>query len=42
MKVIEEWLPQAQQKRAQSECGSTIGYVDDFRTAFGHGDEGFW
>ena len=40
--VIQEWLPQAQQKRAESECESTIGYMDDFRRAFGHGDDGVW
>lgn len=46
MTVIQGWLPEAQQKRAESACGSTIGYVDEFRRAFGHGhghgDDGFW
>lgn len=42
MTAIQEWLPQAQQKRAESPCGSTVGYVDEFRRAFGHGDDGFW
>ena len=42
MTVIQEWLPQAHQKRAESRCGITSGYMDDFATAFGHGDEGFW
>ncbi len=42
MAVIQEWLPQAQQKRAESQCGITAGYVDEFTQAFGHGDEGFW
>ena len=42
MTVIQEWLPEAQQKRAESPCGITTGYMDDFRSAFGHGDDGFW
>ena len=42
MKVIQEWLPEAQQKRAESECGVTIGYADDFRRAIGREDERFW
>lgn len=42
MKVIQEWLPQAQQKRAESQCGITTGYVDEFQSAFEHGDDGFW
>ena len=42
MTVIQKWLPQAQQKRAESQCGSTTGYLDDFTSAFGHGDDGFW
>ena len=42
MTVIQEWLPQAQQKRAESECGSMIAYVDEFKSAFGPVDEGFW
>lgn len=42
MTVIQEWLPEAQQKRAESPCGDTTGYMDDFRSAFGHGDDGFW
>ena len=28
------WLAQALDKRAQSECGATVGYMDDFRRAF--------
>ncbi|KAL9076614.1 MAG: hypothetical protein Q9161_000946 [Pseudevernia consocians] len=42
MTVIQEWLPQAQQKRAEGECESTFEYVDDFRRAFGHGDDRIW
>ena len=42
MKVIEEWLPQAQQKRAESQCGTTTGFMNDFTTTFSHEDEGFW
>ena len=42
MTVIQEWLPEAQQKRAESSCRDTTGYMDDFRSAFGHGDDGFW
>ena len=42
MTVIQEWLPQAQQKRAESPCGITSGYMDDFTRVFGHEGEGFW
>ena len=42
MQVIQGWLPQAHQKRAESQCGITTGYMDDFTRAFGHEDEGFW
>ena len=42
MKVIQGWLPEAQQKRAESECGRTVGYMEEFTTAFGHGDDGPW
>ena len=46
MTVIREWLPQAYQKKAESQCGITSGYMDDFTRAFGHQDEGqdegFW
>ena len=34
MTVIQEWLPQAQQKRAESPCGITSGYMDDFKNKF--------
>ena len=37
--VIQEWLPQAQQKRAESHCGNVSVYMDDFRSTFGHGDD---
>lgn len=41
--VIQEWLPQAQQTRAEGQCGSVTGYVDDFSRAFQHADDdGFW
>ena len=40
--VIQEWLPEANQKRAESPCGITSGYMEDFKTAFAHSDEGFW
>jgi len=42
---IQEWLPQAEEKRNQSECGSTMSYVNEFKRAFGSGgtgDEDFW
>jgi predicted Zn-dependent protease len=42
---IQVWLAEAQEKRAESGCGRTIGYMDDFRRAFGSGgarEEGFW
>ena len=42
MMVIQEWLPQAQQKRAESECSITSGYMDDFTRVFGHEGERFW
>ena len=42
MTVIQEWLPQAQQKRAESSCGITSGYMDDFTRAFEHEDGSFW
>ena len=38
---IEELLPQAEQEMANSECGSTMRYVEEFRMAFGHGGDGF-
>ena len=41
MTVIKEWLPQAEQKSAESECGNVSGHMNDFRNAFGHGDDGF-
>lgn len=41
MTAIQEWLPQAQQKRAESQCGITSGYMDDFTRVFTHQDEGF-
>ncbi|CAF9917222.1 hypothetical protein IMSHALPRED_003508 [Imshaugia aleurites] len=37
--VIQQWLPQAQQKRDESKCGSTIGYVQEFRRAFALEDD---
>ena len=41
--VIQEWLPRAQQERAQGQCGSITEYVDDFSRAFQHADDdGFW
>lgn len=43
MTVIQEWLPQARQKRAEGQCGSITEYVDDFTRAFQHAnDDGFW
>ena len=42
MTVIQEWLPQARQKRAESQCGITSGYMDDFTRVFGHEGERFW
>ena len=42
MTVIEEWLPQARQKREESQCGLTTRYKDDFTTTFSHENEGFW
>ncbi len=40
--VIQEWMPEANQKRAESPCGITSGYMEEFKTAFAHPDEGFW
>lgn len=31
---IQGWLPQAEEKRIQSECGVTSGYADQFRRTF--------
>ena len=42
MTVIQEWLPQARQKMAESPCGITSGYMDDFTRIFGHDGERFW
>ena len=42
MTVIQEWLPQAQQKMAESPCSVTSGYMDDFSRVFGHEGERFW
>lgn len=39
---IQEWLPQAEETRNESECGSMINYVNDFQQAFGRGDESIW
>ncbi|KAI9815433.1 MAG: hypothetical protein M1827_002566 [Pycnora praestabilis] len=36
---IQQWLPEAQDKRAQSDCGGTLGYADDFRRQF---DQVIW
>lgn len=30
---IQEWLPQAMEKRAQSDCSSTTAFADLFRQA---------
>ncbi|KAK5127847.1 hypothetical protein LTR85_004964 [Meristemomyces frigidus] len=35
LEKIREWLPKAEDKRAQSECANTIGYTDDFRRQIG-------
>ncbi|KAK4546546.1 hypothetical protein LTR36_001763 [Oleoguttula mirabilis] len=35
LEKIREWLPEAEDKRAQSGCASTIGYADDFRRQVG-------
>ena len=32
--AIQEWLPKAQEARAASDCGRTIGFADDFARAF--------
>lgn len=40
--AIQEWLPQARQKMAESQCGITSGYMDDFTRVFGHEGERFW
>lgn len=43
MTVIQEWLPQAQQKRVEGHCGGITEYVDDFTRAFeSRNDDGFW
>ena len=42
MTVMQEWLPQARQKMAESQCGITSGYMDDFTRVFGHEGERFW
>lgn len=43
MTHIQGWLPQAQQKRAEGQCGSVTEYVDDFSRAFQHTDDDeFW
>ena len=42
MMVIQEWLPEAHQKKAESQCEITSGYMDQFAMAFSRGDEGFW
>ncbi|KAL8796345.1 MAG: hypothetical protein Q9195_001252 [Heterodermia aff. obscurata] len=34
IQAIQQWLPQAQEARANSECRSTIGYADAFSRAF--------
>ncbi|WPH02763.1 Hypothetical protein R9X50_00563100 [Acrodontium crateriforme] len=34
LEKIREWLPQAQEKLAASECGTISGFVDDFRQKF--------
>ncbi|MCJ1478157.1 hypothetical protein MMC13_006833 [Lambiella insularis] len=39
---IQQWLPQAQEKRAASECGGTIQYADEFKKAFQSREEDFW
>ncbi|KAF2420318.1 hypothetical protein EJ08DRAFT_665672 [Tothia fuscella] len=31
---IQRWLPEAQQKRNESECGAVLDYADDFKRAF--------
>ncbi|CEP60744.1 metalloendopeptidase LALA0_S01e17964g [Lachancea lanzarotensis] len=32
---MKSWMPQAQELRAQSNCGATGGFYDDFQTLFG-------
>ncbi|KAL2047239.1 hypothetical protein N7G274_001258 [Stereocaulon virgatum] len=39
---IQEWLPQAQEKQAESQCGSTLGYADEFKRAFQRSDDVVW
>jgi len=31
---LKEWLPEAEQKRSDSDCGGVLDYADDFRRAF--------
>ncbi|KAL6716913.1 metalloendopeptidase [Lecanora helva] len=38
---IQGWLPEAYDKRAQSQCGSTIGFADQFKRAVAREDD-FW
>jgi len=33
IKKIQEWLPQAMEKRAQSDCSSTTAFADLFKQA---------
>ena len=35
---IEDWLPEAAQKRNDSDCGPTVGFASQFRAAFGGDD----
>jgi len=35
IKMIKEWLPQAEEKRATSECRGTEGFADMFSQALG-------
>ena len=39
---IQEWLPEAYDKRAKSECGSTIGWSDQFKQVLGSREDEFW
>ena len=32
---VKEWLPEARQKQAESDCSATLGYANEFRRAFG-------
>ncbi|KAL7274097.1 metalloendopeptidase [Rhizina undulata] len=34
VKNIQQWLPEAQQKLIESDCGKTLDYVDEFKKAF--------